>query len=546
MAEQMGFLDRLGVGSQDEAALMRAQIQPRNPSSAYMLGRAARPGIGMLAGAAQGLITGKDIATGEEGQGRNLRGIGRNMAAGGQRWEDQMAADAAGIDIQQLMGRRAIRKVTAEMGNDGSFEGRERLTRRIAEIASQYGMNDVLGNALKNISDIKAEKVEFEKLQAVKDQSVAAASQAYDKDAWLDGKPVTGVVATDAEGRRGMNIADESGKLQFVPWGERLTSENPLAQKYESVDKRIRTLVTADERKEFGGLLRNSALSLKKFDSVMTAITEMDRLGAAGGVMASAGTFNEWLDNGIQSIKGVANTLIPGAARARDAKPNNRAGASGKETWSGMDWRKRAEDANAALWKNVALPEWARGVSAEATEFRARMMELAYMAARLAEPSNRGLSDNDIKNALTRIAGDSANPQSMMRRFAEIMGDSMYEIDNYVLQLHNRLQPNQAAGETYEYLNDQIDRAMGGKLLPEYRARYNGLLEKHGMVLTPNQGVGGSNVSFLEPLDVNMDAERASVNIQDNPVGSGYKLPDGTQVTLPDQQFLDDLFGGKD
>jgi hypothetical protein len=69
-------------------------------------------------------------------------------------------------------------------------------------------------------------------------------------------------------------------------------------------------------------------------------------------------------------------------------------------------------------------------VSAEAQEHRAQILELAYMAARLAEPSNRGLSDKDIEAALARIAGDTSNPQQLLRRFVTIAADSAYDLED--------------------------------------------------------------------------------------------------------------------
>jgi hypothetical protein len=49
-------------------------------------------------------------------------------------------------------------------------------------------------------------------------------------------------------------------------------------------------------------------------------------------------------------------------------------------------------------------------------QYWANVMELAYMDARLQEPSNRGLSDKDIQNALRRIGAATANPASFAQR----------------------------------------------------------------------------------------------------------------------------------
>jgi hypothetical protein len=51
-----------------------------------------------------------------------------------------------------------------------------------------------------------------------------------------------------------------------------------------------------------------------------------------------------------------------------------------------------------------------------AEQYWANVMELAYMDARLKEPSNRGLSDKDIENALRRIGAATASPASFAQR----------------------------------------------------------------------------------------------------------------------------------
>lgn len=63
-----------------------------------------------------------------------------------------------------------------------------------------------------------------------------------------------------------------------------------------------------------------------------------------------------------------------------------------------------------------------------AEQYWANVMELAYMDARLKEPSNRGLSDKDIENALRRIGAATASPASFAQRQLSMIrriGDSI-------------------------------------------------------------------------------------------------------------------------
>ncbi len=107
-----GFLDDLGIGSVDEGALLKAQrtkgFGSSNPHARQAaFGQAAGVGIGGLLGAALG-----------RGQGNFRQRLSQNVTA----LEEQQAADAAGIGVNQLKARRAIRQ---EMSNvEGRAYGR--------------------------------------------------------------------------------------------------------------------------------------------------------------------------------------------------------------------------------------------------------------------------------------------------------------------------------------------------------------------------------------------------------------------------------------
>lgn len=57
--------------------------------------------------------------------------------------------------------------------------------------------------------------------------------------------------------------------------------------------------------------------------------------------------------------------------------------------------------------------------------YLANIMELAYLDARIQEPSNRGLSDNDIKAALQRIGADTADPMVFAKRQLEVINTKL-------------------------------------------------------------------------------------------------------------------------
>jgi hypothetical protein len=93
------------------------------------------------------------------------------------------------------------------------------------------------------------------------------------------------------------------------------------------------------------------------------------------------------------------------------------------------------------LPKNIVENLSAAGASIEkiglvAEQYFANVMELAYLDARLQEPSNRGLSDQDIKNALARIGAATANPASFAERQLQLLS----RLDQAVASLGNTVQ----------------------------------------------------------------------------------------------------------
>ena len=82
---------------------------------------------------------------------------------------------------------------------------------------------------------------------------------------------------------------------------------------------------------------------------------------------------------------------------------------------------------------DIPIPQHIRDQVAEvgigAAQYKALVMEMAYMDARLQEPSNRGLSDNDIKNALDRVGADTANPVSFLDRQIQRTEQNLKKLD---------------------------------------------------------------------------------------------------------------------
>ena len=435
----------------------------------YGLGSKARrglgAGVGALAGGIGGLFGGED-----------KRGFGAGATAGAQKVSDAFTAQANNISVNELVTRRRIREDLAtqkDVVDDGSLEARIKLAKRAAKIANETGDAPSLARALDTIKMLESEKAEFDKLQAVKKKAEVDAAKGEVEDAFdKEGNPITGVLGNpegtlgDVGGRAsGLWVSDGQGGTKFMAFGSELTREDPLrnVRDQETIDERMRKLMKSGEPERIKGLVVQGLLAARKYDRVMATLTDLYEQGGVEQVIGASGKVVSFVDNLVRNIKGVAGAFLPSG----DRKPNSR------NDWSGLDyWRGKAGDGADSIWESIDLPSEFRGTSAAAQQHRANIMELAYMAARLAEPSNRGLSDNDIKNALTRIAGDSSNPQVMMRKFVELMADGARQVDDEVTAWHGSLQ---------DVPDEEIDRFLGGDALPKYRREMSRIYAKYGV-----------------------------------------------------------------
>jgi len=190
--------------------------------------------------------------------------------------------------------------------------------------------------------------------------------------------------------------------------------------------------------------------------------------------MATPGKIASWLDNTVRTVNQTAKLFFgPGGALDMKADPGRKnadgqvVGWKGKDYWTGVEGA--ASDLDNPIWGIIKLPEKFKDTSAAAQQYRAQIMELMYMAARLAEPSNRGLSDNDIIAAATKLAVDSNNPMVIMRRFSEMMGDSAANLENK-LGVYERVVTaaiNPQTGNNYTV--EDFESFIGGSSLPKYR-----------------------------------------------------------------------------
>lgn len=510
MAADPGFLAQLTGGEGDErAAAQDALRQQRGEGGAQLAsasGAGASPLVGGIFGALGGLLKGE------------FKGVGKNFTEGVRQADDRLTGRMHGITGDEVASRRAVRQELSkeEFKDDGSFDARIKMARRAASIANQLGDVQGVSRALTAVDNLTKEKEEFNKLQAQTTSAEAkAVEDQIDTGFSTSGKAQSGIRGIH-QGAAGLWVT-ENGKLTFKPFDESFSLADPadtFGSDRGSVGAQLKKINGVAKISKIKSLASSANTALEKTDRILSTLTDLTEKGGVESVIGVSGGVISSIDNLVRNVNGVINTFASRGAAA-DGSVSEKDGRS-FEGRSGL--RKFAEDAGNSFSKLIQLPAGVEETSAAAQQHRANVMEMAYMAARLAEPSNRGLSDNDIKNALTRIAGDTSNPQVMMRRFLEMQIDASHELDFELRLMHGSLGPNVS--------DDQINAALVGKGYPEYKSRKDEVFQKFGI------RVDGSNRAVFAP-GASLDAD-----VQPGTgVGGGATTPESGAA------LLDDLFG---
>jgi hypothetical protein len=433
MADQKGFLDAIGVGAQDEGALRRQAMldqQTRGTGFAAQqarLGAQASPLVHGATRAVEGLLTGAN-------DGRSVGGFAQNLGAGIAGRTDEQDAQASGITVDALRARREIRNATADFKDDGTFESRINMANKVAAIANKHGQLDIVSNALRQAAEIEKEKFEFTQLgvetgKAVRDfeseKELGFEARSVSDDEKVKGKAVRINDGPDA----GKYLLIRPGKPDEVVRGGDLIAPGLTGVKPKKVlaQDTLQGLVRANGalpgqivkmRGQMSSMAENATIVDNISDNLLSANDPQ-------GILATSGRAAINADKTISFAESVSSTL------SDPRLPSSRTTWNGEKKFVSPEKQHELATDQSLLDsflatvgitdRTEALPPNIRGNAIAAEQYWANVMELAYLDARLMEPSNRGLSDNDIKNALKRIGADTANPLSFARRQLEVI-----------------------------------------------------------------------------------------------------------------------------
>lgn len=429
MADQAGFLDSIGVGSQDEGALRRAAMDAQaqrgtgRRASAARLGAQASPLVHGGVKAVGGLLTGQN-------DGRSVGGFSKNLGAGMAGREDEQDAQASGITLDTLRARREIRQATAEFKDDGTFASRKAMANQVAKIANKYGQLDVVAGALKQVVEIEKEEHAFTQLGVetralTNTESIGFEARSVNDDTSVKGKAVGIKSGPDA----GRFLLIRPGVKDEIVDGSRLVAPGITSPKASiQRPRKFETLqgIASDQGATGGKIagLRNNLLSIGENSTIISNMaTSLLNAFDPQGAVGMQGTAAVKADNAIRFVESTSTALTGRFDKPKPVSWGGKPVSAEKQyalaTDVGIFDRFLAKAGIVDITQ--AMPPGIEANSEAANLYKANVMQLAYLDARLMEPSNRGLSDKDIEAALERIGAASGNPTNFARRQLEVI-----------------------------------------------------------------------------------------------------------------------------
>lgn len=489
MAADPGFLEQLTGSAVDERAVVKEKIAQ---------GFQGDP-LGQM------MFTLGNMA----GQGLGVAGVGAFNKSAARDIQDRFTADANGIGVPELRARRAIRKElgSAEFKDDGSFNARIKLAARAAEISRQHGDLAGQARALAMLDALRQQQIAFESEKAESERKDEQFDRESVIDVWVDGKHSTGQQGVGPDGKtRGVWMRDEAGEAVFKPAGTYFTKAPTIGERGETLGQYWGRLTSPEDDRRIRGYITGGRAHIRKSRRVIDTLLQLEEAGGVDTAQGAAGTVITFMDQAVRNFKGVVGSLL-GSGAAKDGKIRN-------------EYLAKAADPNDPLWDFLELPEEFKKSSAVAQNYRAQIMELAYLVARLAEPSNRGLSDNDIQAALQKIAGNTANPQVMLRRFAEMIADSAATVED-------ELDVWSGAMVEGGYSREQFENFIGGEALVKYRHDLAKFYEDLDITVDDVTG----RATFNKPID-------SDLNPSADPFTPGDVVDPST---MTDEEFITEI-----
>jgi len=437
-----GLFAELGIGSDNEDAALQKATQDReiggssNFAAAFNAGNANRGGIQQLiSGAASGI---GGLITGEGG--RSAKEFGRDVAAGMKNSRDTRIAQGMNLKggVQELRRNRKVREAlnSVKVPNSGDPTA-DQLAQldEIIKIANKHGDTQLIARAHQKKMQVKMQQEAFEKadLANKKEESEQEIQAEIDST----GHTVR-LVEDDPEGAVSKAMRNDDGTWTIVrPDGTTLPSVDGIrlkfvdpavaaalgklrTRKWESLPAQMQATLTAnkiDATKKRGELADFGQQAIIVSDMTDGLLGMYDpRIALAESQSVATGA-----DKALTLVDTFANLFTRKGQKPSNITYGDGPGQKRVTAQQQYDLATNPDILESFLSENNVslqdiMPAHLRGDVAAAQLFQANVMQLAFLDARLFEPSNRGLSDNDIKAALARIGIGSPNPAVFANR----------------------------------------------------------------------------------------------------------------------------------
>lgn len=410
MSDEQGLMGELGLNLPDPDMSERTK-----PGSYYS--QDAR-------GAALGLIGG--LIGSFTGDTKGMKGMKEGYTQQMEMHRNRVLSQQTGISVEDIEKRKSIRTQANQFkphATDPDDAEEERIL-NIINLARGVGDDRIAAQAFTKLQNHRKGRAEMDKLE---DENALR-----DKKRDMLGKE-TMQVQRNSDGKLINGLQDMNG--DFVYNGGVLKGDEYTIPMDQTAQDRARSSQSVGHVLKLGGVTQTAQ------DSMRGAVTTyMESLPVYGRVLSNMlDDMEQSPDDGINYLADAGIVTGKVDRWARDLQSIVHSAAPGFDVFNYSDdqgvlknVRDNLQDTGRLSWTNpdgkskdltglISIPAQIGRDAAKAAEYQANIIMLAYLEARQREPSNRGLSDNDIKLALRALGTDSGNPQVIIRNFAQKM-----------------------------------------------------------------------------------------------------------------------------
>ena len=460
--EVQGLLAELGLGPMNEqAAYARGQTPTPDVGAgaaatqyaiAHRQGLAVGSGVGTLAGGVGGMFS----RDGKPKQGF-VQGM-KNMAVA---QRDEQIAKGMDMDVQTYRNRKATRNdlksVSIKPTGDG-IQDQLSYLKEVIRIANLHGDTDVVGKAMQKQASLRQQEAATRNVEGQADAQDEELRQNKETFGMTSGQEFT----TIPEGANPEDEGFKFGRAYYDPaknqyfevdskgngqwkdhvlpwdtWAKTKGTRSADGKLWQTPVQEAKSILSGKGYTARGAALDDAYTNIDSLNGVMKVFAAYDNVSS---IMSVAGDIANVTDKGLFAAEAMGRVISGtelGSGTYVDKYDGKRI-ADNLYRYNGQivdqsEHRNMFLDGAASFLDRIEIPDYLRAQIMEsadgANKYKALIMEMAYMDARMQEPSNRGLSDKDIEAALARIGAFTGNPLTFMDRQMELQANRLAKFE---------------------------------------------------------------------------------------------------------------------